>query len=95
MSTPNTKAHQQRLVADQILDRIAGDPTFHQHLLDNTAQALQSAGFAAALETGDVAGYAAIARPCTNFTCNTQTCNATCKGFTCLVTDSCVFTIRL
>lgn len=89
MSIQNTTAHHQRLLADQILDRVAHDPAFHQQLLDNTTQALQSAGFATALEAGEVAGYATIAKPCSR-TCGTWTCGKawtcgpwTCKGWTC------------
>ena len=90
MSMHNTTAHQQRLVADQILDRVAHDPAFHQQLLDNTAQALQSAGFTPTLDADDVAGYASpLAKPCTG-TCGTWTCGKawtcgpwTCKGWTC------------
>ena len=80
MSTFNTTAHQQRLVADQILDRIAGDPAFHQQLLNNPTQALQGAGFTPALEAGEVMGYDAPGTVCKG-TCGYRSCR-----FTCLIT---------
>lgn len=45
MSTHNTTGRRQGLLADQILDRITGDPIFHQQL-DDTALTLQSAAIA-------------------------------------------------
>lgn len=72
--------HQQRRVADQILDRIAADPAFHQQLLDNTAQALQSAGFTQTLDAAEVTGYAAPDDICKG-TCGYRSC-----GWTCLIT---------
>jgi hypothetical protein len=80
MSALNNTAHQQRLVADQILDRITSDPTFHQQLLDNTTYALRSAGFAPALDAAEVVGYARpVARPCSH------TCGPwwTCAPYSC------------
>lgn len=90
MSTHNTTAHRQRLLADQILDRAAADPAFYRQLLDDTAQALQAAGFTQVLDAGEVVGYASpVAKPCTG-TCGTWTCGkswtcgpSTCKGWTC------------
>lgn len=81
MNGHNTTAHQQRLLADQILDRIAHDSAFHQQLLDDTAQALQSSGFAQALEANEVVGYAA-AMPCWGLTCRNASCGLTCLIFT-------------
>jgi hypothetical protein len=51
MSERHQTAHRQRLLADQILDRIARDPAFHQQPLRDTAEALQTASFAAELRS--------------------------------------------
>lgn len=81
MSTRSTMAHRQRMIADQILDRIAHDPALHQQLLDNTAPALQAAGFTQALQAAEVAGYAAP-----NMVCSKPTCLSTCGPVTCMFT---------
>lgn len=80
MSTHNTTAHHQRLVADQILDRVARDPVFHRQLLDDTTQALRSAGFTPTLDADEVAGYARpVGKPCS------RTCGPwwTCAPYSC------------
>jgi hypothetical protein len=72
-----------RAVVEQILDRIATDPTYRQQLVDNPAQALEALrpGSATPAAGDDTSGYMMCQGP--PYTCD-QTCGG--SGPTCRVT---------
>jgi putative modified peptide len=78
------QANQQRRAAvEQVVDRLANDPTFRQQLQSNPTEALQTLGLTSQTEGDDVAGYMMCQTTCGQnplHTCNSGTCDCTTTG---------------
>jgi len=64
-------------LAKRIVNRIARDPKFRAKLMNDPERAMKEAGFAKEIAEHERAMVQATASSCSN------TCNATCKGWTC------------